>query len=310
METTIISGKENAGIDPVLTAWHWEIPLYLFLGGLAAGVLFFSAFFFLLKKEKQFPATVINTVPVAPIAIVIGLMALMLDLTHKPFFWRLYTTFKIESPMSWGAWVLMVITPISVLWSLDGFKVWMPGLFGKFNWLNRLLELKRKFNTTLAWALLVLALILGVYTGILLSAFNARPLWNTSVLGFLFLISGLSTGAALILMFSTIKDEKKLIAQIDLVLIGLELFLITHMFMGFMAGSAAKIQAAQLFLGGPYTMPFWLLVVGLGLVLPAVLELMSLRHIKVPKLIPPMLILLGGVAFRFIIVYAGQVSAY
>jgi len=55
-----------------------------------------------------------------------------------------------------------------------------------------------KYKTVIAWIILIYSVILGIYTGILLSAFNARPLWNTSILGPLFLTSGLSTGAAVI----------------------------------------------------------------------------------------------------------------
>ena len=38
------------------------------------------------------------------------------------------------------------------------------------------------------------------------------------------------------------------------------------MFMGFLASTQVQIDAAKLFLGGSYTAPFWVLVVGLGLV--------------------------------------------
>ena len=59
-EVNITSGRMNHGIDPVLHAWGWEIPLYLFLGGLVAGILFFSALFFLRKKESDFKPDVIR----------------------------------------------------------------------------------------------------------------------------------------------------------------------------------------------------------------------------------------------------------
>ena len=47
---------------------------------------------------------------------------------------------------------------------------------------------------------MALGVVLGIYTGILLSAFGARPLWNSAVLGLLFLISGLSSAAAFVHM--------------------------------------------------------------------------------------------------------------
>jgi formate-dependent nitrite reductase membrane component NrfD len=43
---------------------------------------------------------------------------------------------------------------------------------------------------------MVLGVALGIYTGILLNTMVARPLWNSAILGPLFLVSGLSAGAA------------------------------------------------------------------------------------------------------------------
>ena len=45
-EELFASGRNIPNIDPYLNIWHWQIPLYLFLGGLAAGILFFAGFFF------------------------------------------------------------------------------------------------------------------------------------------------------------------------------------------------------------------------------------------------------------------------
>ena len=156
----------------------------------------------------------------------------------------------------------------------------------------------------------ILAIILGVYTGILLSAFNARPLWNTSLLGPLFLVSGLSTGAAAIMWMAKSHHEKIAFSKIDLMLIGVELFFIVHMFMGFLASTAVQQEAAMLFLGGEYTAVFWGFFVTLGLVFPAMLEIMELYGYKIPISIPAFFILFGGMLFRFIMVDAGQITRY
>ena len=158
--------------------------------------------------------------------------------------------------------------------------------------------------------MLVYGLILGIYTGILLSAFNARPLWNTSILGPLFLASGLSAGAAATLILSKDPAERKQFALIDLVIIGVELFFIIHMFMGFLASTQVQIEAAKMFLGGEYTVTFWVFVVMLGLLAPALLEILELRKYHIPVLISPLLVIFGSLALRFIIVYAGQVSRW
>jgi len=149
-----------------------------------------------------------------------------------------------------------------------------------------------------------------VYTGILLSAFNARPLWNTSILGPLFLTSGLSTGAAAIILFSKNHFERRLLSKIDLALIVLELALIIHFLMSMYAGSAVQLEALDLLIGSEFTVMFFVFVVILGLVFPAMLEGIELMGYKVPVVIPALLILMGGLIFRMVMVEAGQLTRY
>lgn len=309
-EELIVSGRNNPLIDPVLNIWHWQIPLYLFLGGLAAGILFFAALYKIQGKEELYPAAVKKAPLLVPVLLVLGLLALFLDLKHKPFFWQLYTTIKLQSPMSWGAWVLMAITPLSFIYAALHIREVFPNWDWKFQWLKDFEQFCLKHIIHICWAIIVLSLILGVYTGILFSAFNARPLWNTSILGPLFLASGLSTGAVTIMLMSKSEPERKLFARIDLLMIAIELFLIVHMFMGFLASTQVQIDAANLFLGGPYTAPFWMFVVIIGLVIPALLEILELRKFHIPVVVPAILVLFGGIMLRFIIAFAGQTSRW
>lgn len=309
-EELFVSGRNIPNIDPYLNIWHWQIPIYLFLGGLAAGILIFSSVFYLLGKEDKMPATIKKAPMIVPFALMIGLFMLFLDLKHKLWFWQLYTTVRYESPMSWGAWVLMAITPLSILWAAS----YIRELYPKWNWKFSILKKLEKWvianRKLIAWPMGVLGVILGIYTGILLSAFNARPLWNTSILGPLFLVSGMSTGAASIMLMSKDHKERKIIGRIDILLIVIELFFIVHLLMGFLAGSEVQISAANLFLGGKFTAPFFAFVVILGLIFPAVLEALELKGFKVPVLIPAALILIGGLIFRFLMVEAGQITRY
>ena len=309
-EELFASGRHIPHIDPYLNIWHWPIALYLFLGGLAAGILFFAGYFVVKGKAKEMPATVKWAPIIAPIALVIGLAALFYDLHHKLYFWRLYTTIRFSSPMSWGAWTLMAITPLSFVWVASYMKEMFPKWDWKLKFLNQFEAWVIKNRIPFAWIMMILSIILGVYTGILLSAFNARPLWNTSILGPLFLTSGLSTGLAAIMWISKNEHERKIISRIDLILILVELFLIVHLFMGFLAGTAVKAEAASLFLGGEFTVTFWVFVVILGLAFPATLEALELRGFHVPAWIPPFLILFGGLMFRFIMVEAGQITRF
>ena len=309
-EELFVSGRMNPDIDPYLNIWHWQIPLYLFLGGLAAGILFFAALYTILGKEKEMPTTVKWATFLVPLFLIIGLLALFIDLKHKLYFWQLYTTVRLQSPMSWGAWVLMIITPISMIWVASYLKELIPAWDWKFGFLNKFEKWVIANRKGLAWVMIFYSVILGIYTGILLSAFNARPLWNTSLLGPLFLVSGMSTGTAVIMWMTKNQAERKLMSRIDLLLIGIELFFIVHLFMGFLASSAVQINAAQLFLGGQFTVSFWVFVIILGLIFPAGLEILEMRGYHIPIVIPVVLILFGGFMFRFIMVEAGQITRY
>lgn len=309
-EELFVSGRNIPNIDPYLNIWHWQIPLYLFLGGLAAGILFFASLFFIMGKEKTMSTAIKKAPIIAPIALVLGLIALFLDLKHKLFFWQLYTTIRLSSPMSWGAWVLMAITPLSMIWVASYLKELVPSWDWKFKFLKNFEKLVIQYRLWIAWVILILSVILGIYTGILLSAFNARPLWNTSILGPLFLVSGLSTGAATILLMSKSAEERRTMSCIDMLLIIVELFFITHMIMGFQASSQVQIDASNLFLGGQFTVTFWVFVVLLGLLLPLALEILERIGYHIPVIIPVTLILFGGLMFRFIMVEAGQITRY
>ena len=189
-------------------------------------------------------------------------------------------------------------------------KELIPGWKWKFNVLEKFEAFVIRNRKIIAWLLVIYSVILGIYTGILLSAFNARPLWNTSILGPLFLTSGLSTGAVTIMWMSKNHTERKTFSKIDLILIGIELFLIVHLFMGFLASTQVQIESAKLFLGGPYTIIFWGGVVIFGLIIPFILEVLELRGLKIPAAIPALMILIAGLLFRFIMVDAGQLTRY
>lgn len=309
-EELFVSGRNLPNVDPHVHVWHWPIPLYLFLGGLAAGIMFFAALYTILGKEKELPSAVRKAMFIPPFALVIGLLALLYDLTHVFYSWQLYTTIRLESPMSWGAWTLLVITPLSFIWAANNITDLFPNWDWKFDWLKKLFAWWDKNIVWFSWLIIVLSVILGIYTGILLSAFNARPLWNNAILGPLFLTSGLSTGAAAIMLVSKDHKERAFFSRIDILLISIELFFIIHLFMGFLSGPQVQLESAQLFFGGAYTLPFWVFVVFLGLVFPGILEFLELRGYKISTTIPAILIILGGLIFRFIMVDAGQITRY
>ena len=76
------------------------------------------------------------------------------------------------------------------------------------------------------------------------------------------------------------------------------------------AGSEVQIEALQMLINGEFTVIFFVFVIILGLIFPALLEGVELMGYKVPVIVPALLILMGGLIFRMIMVDAGQLTRY
>jgi formate-dependent nitrite reductase membrane component NrfD len=216
--------------------------------------------------------------------------------------------------MSWGSWILLAVYPVTIglAWHTtpSDLRARVHGWLRAPAWLVRFEGWIGERERGLALASIVLGVALGVYTGVLLGTLAARPLWNSAILGPLFLVSGLSTGAAFMLLYRLEAHERRVLARADLWLIGVELLLITIWLVGLLSGGAASQAAAGVVLGGPYTAAFWTLVVALGLVTPLVAEWIELRRGEVPGRFAAGLVLAGGLALRWIIVSAGQYAGW
>lgn len=159
----------------------------------------------------------------------------------------------------------------------------------------------------LRWLMVITGAALGVYTGILLSTLGARALWSSALLGPLFLVSGFSTGAALLLLFPIAPEERHLVAGWDRVAIALEVVVLILVLVGLSTSGAEGRAAAGLLLGGAFTGPFWALIVAAGLVVPLLLGALEIRMKLRATAAAPLLVLAGGLALRWILVVAGQV---
>lgn len=311
----ITTTRSNVLIDPALHIWHGEVAAYLFLGGVVAGVMVLAGLWLLLRPKGERSAHLGLLPWTAPILLSIGMLFLWLDLENRWNAFRFYLVFRPTSPMSWGAWILLAIYPASVamawITTPEGIKQrFADWLRGRSHFLaNRLACLDGVVSThvtKIAVVNVVAGAGLGIYTGMLLGTMASRPLWNSAILGPLFLTSGLSTGAAYMLLYRLADTERILLARADMGLILLELTLIAVWLVGLMSGGAAQRAGAHAILGGPWTAAFWTLVVGFGLVAPFLGEWMERRGGHVPGRMAAGMVLVGGFALRWILVYAGQ----
>jgi protein NrfD len=314
-EIEITSGKMNHHIDPILHVWGWEIPVYLFLGGLVAGIVVLSALMVILGKTKEM-STAASKIPVlAPIFLSIGMFALLLDLENKIRVYQMYLTFQPTAPMSWGAWILILFYPFNLLFIITQVRQGFPQFYKKYI-INKIPQAEEmigwvcKFSTQITWINLFIGVFIGIYTGILLGAFAARPFWNSAILGPLFLVSGLSAASALIMLLSKQENEIDLFQKIVFGLIITEIVFIALLIIELSTGPKITQQAVGLILGGELTAFFWIFDFGIGIVIPAILLLARIKGKTVPAFLAPIFVLIGGLLLRFSMVEAGQLSTW
>ena len=315
LEQLLVTPRFNDKVDPLLSIWTWEISVYLFFGGLTAGLIVFAALAALDKDGAARSFSRNQLALWAPIALSLGMTTLFLDLEHKLYVYRFYTTFEPTSPMSWGAWILMIIYPVTILQILSTLRPgypWAAGLVDKFAIGRWVLDLTERFQRPIAMVAIPSAVALGIYTGILLSAFNARPFWNSGLLGVLFLVSGLSTAAALVVLLAKEKAEKHWYVRMDIGLIIAELVVVALLLINLATGSEQHLKAlAFLTTLNGYAVVFWVLFIGLGLLVPLVVEYRELvKEHRVLALLGPVLVLLGGYLLRHITVNLGQETSW
>ncbi len=311
---------------------NWGLPVisYLFLAGLGAGALTVSASVLLRGGGGGFGGGHFTLARygalVAPFPIMLGTGLLIFELGSFEaghwFKWlNLYRTINL-SPMSIGTWLLTAFIGLSLIYA---YTFWprdaAPG--DRF-------DLVRK---AAAWLGVPLGIAVAVYTGVLLGAMPARPFWNSPILALLFLISALSTGIAIIMLARTVlrkgrfdNDSERqyhqsgyLLTASDVLLIGFELMAI-FLFLMFahLTVGDVKYAVSVILFGGSLAPMFWIWVVLIGLLAPALIELFYVaprllyhREFSAPRgveLAVPVAVLVGGFMLRYVVVVAGQIT--
>jgi len=182
--------------------WTWYILFYFFFAGLSGGSYVIASLLRLRGEPPDEPAARLGYY-VSFAALIPCPVMLILDLGTPLRFWHMLwnTTpgaaglnFKWWSPMSVGAWALLVFGAFATASFVDCLV--RDGRL-RWPWAARLLG--GGFGRLVTVVGTILGLFIAGYTGVLLSVSN-QPVWSdTWTLGGLFLASGLSGSAALLL---------------------------------------------------------------------------------------------------------------
>ncbi|WP_084213415.1 NrfD/PsrC family molybdoenzyme membrane anchor subunit [Thermicanus aegyptius] len=313
------------------------IAVYFFYTGLSAGSFLLSSLSSVLGMKKYKPISKIGTV-MALTLLAIAPLHLIVDLEQPARFWHLFVYFNPSSPITYGSFLLTLYPLMTAIYGWFMFrKDFALGAKSLTNWRGKLYRfLSFGFQETseesfkkdekrvkqLGMITVPLALMVHGYTGFILANVQARGLWNTALMPYIFLMSAVVSGTGLLLIltmiaerfFSTKKkitpERKALIVEIAGMMVWFILIdavlLITAFIVLYYAGTNAHETAWQM-LYGEHQISFLVYEVLIGLLLPFILfSIRKVRESYAGITIASLMTLFGVMAMRMNFVVGGQ----
>ena len=276
--------------------FRWWIILYFFVGGISGGALLVASLLRLFgaPEDRHF---IRLGVYISFVGCVVSGVLLIVDLGVPLRFWHMLVQnntgrpmFKWWSPMSVGAWGLLVFGFFSFLATLRALRE-----DGRFSWSALRFIDGVPISVFGAVGGIVGGLFLAGYTGVLLSVTN-RPIWADSTwLGLLFLLSGISTSVAALLLVAhaqgvRIASTEERLRRFDRIALILELIVIVLFVISLGAVARAFLNAwgVLLVLG----------VIGVGILKPLTMGRDVASHNVATASV---LVLFGGFVLRVVV---------
>lgn len=293
-------------------AWHWQIIWYFFVAGIAAGSYITASMALLIGAPSERQGAVRGFLLGLPLVAVGGIL-LVIDL-GKPerflhmlwYFPQNIPMFKLQSPMSVGGWSLGLFgafTTFSFLYALVKMnKIKQPQLVKLATWLH---------EGPIGKVYLVLGMLAGfylaTYTGVLTNTSNIVG-WTTSpLIPVLFLASGMSAGMAVMVLMTPKKNELHAylhnLERADTYMMILELVVLILFVISL--GQWWRTVGS-----GFYGALLWIMVVGLGLVVPLLLKWKPSLLGERTAVVSSVLVIVGGYFLRYVVVMGPQAGHY
>jgi len=290
--------------------WHWQIAAYLFLGGLGGSTFAISAILHLFEEcdKKMLSIAVLSSLGF----LALGTIFLLADMLQP-----LKAMYALTNPNSWIFWGVIFINfyfLAAIVYVIPLLEVW-PNLLPIIKKIPaNILSLLEQFNRLAALLGSAAGFLIAIYTGLLISAAPAISFWNTPALPLLFVISGFSSGAAYLLLLTSLSlnamSEKIMekLEQLDATLIVTELVVLGAYFnFALFLPTGARESAEFLFHSPLFIIGFFIA----GLLIPLAIETYgifftqhskkSLSLIKAASI----LVLIGGFLLRLYVLKAG-----
>ena len=275
------------------------IAVYFYLTGLSAGSFVLSTLAFVFGMEKFKPIGKIGVI-LATLFLVMAPLALLVHVGQPFKAWHLFAHLNITSPITWGSFLLTLYPINCVIYGFFMFKGNKPKtrLFGTIG--------------------IPLAVFVHGYTGFILALGKARALWNTALMPFLFLISAMVSGIALMILISIVKDrffskEKAVnrelvfgLGKLLVAMILIDLFLVLSDVLVLLVSHAEAQEVAHLILTGKFAFYFLVVENLLGKIIPAFILLVPRFRNLTTVTIASVLVVVGIFFMRYVVVVGGE----
>lgn len=299
-------------------AWPWPIAVYLFLAGISGGAVAVAICINLFRGVHANTPIMKAATLVGFVTIVLGMVCLVLDLTNPLFFWKILVYYNLTSVMSIGVIALLFYIPLVFVLMCVALREEIVS-FSFLKWLDPIIGFFGKFRVALDWIVLLLAIAICAYTGFLISALIRFPLINTAVLPALFVASGFSAGCAATKVLSTWLfnadrhgPELHILHLAEWPIMAVEAMCLLMIFVALATGNSAAKEAVAGFTTGVWADVFWIGAVGIGFIVPLVLNFFgskSFREGACAFYVSGLAAIGGMMCLRLFIIYAGQINA-
>ena len=275
------------------------IAIYFYLTGLSAGSFVLSTLAYVFGMERFKPIGKIGVI-LAALFLVMAPLALLFHVGQPFKAWHLFVHLNVTSPITWGSF-LLTLYPINCViygWFMFKGNKKMTRIFGTIG--------------------VPLAVFVHGYTGFILALGKARALWNTALMPFLFLISAMVSGIALMILISIVKDRffsKEKAINRDLVfslgnllaaMILIDLFLVLSDVLVLLVSHSEAQDVARLILQGKFGILFIGVENVMGKIIPALILLIPRLRNLTTVTISSVLVVVGIFFMRYVVVLGGE----
>ncbi len=278
--------------------WGLWVAEYIYFIGLSAGAFLLSTlvYVFNIRQLEKVGKLALLT---AIVTLFAAMFLIFLDLGHPERAWKLAFNTNFTSIMGWMIWLYgaYFILLLAEFWfALRGdLAAWSSHsalarflTFGRRDVSTTALAGDRRVLRILGSIGVPLAIAFHGGVGALFGVISSRPFWNSGLTPIVFLVGALLSGGALLTFLSAVFSPNKgteehremiwLLGKITLGLLALDFLLEWADYsIGYYASIPDHINAIKAVLFGPYWWVYWIVHLGIGVVIPAILLIFNRR---------------------------------